>query len=186
MVGIDPAKPMLLQAIKKDKDQKIKYIHGGYKKLKNLKAELVLMTSHVSQFIIDDEEWNIFLQNSYNVLESEWYILFDSKNPLLKPWENYTTEKYNITKDTKFGQVNLQIEAWEKFWNVITHHLYYKFLETWEQCISNNTLVYRTQQNLVVSLRENGFQIIKIYGGWTWTDYTDLSSEMIFLAKKIS
>ena len=60
---------MLLQAIEKDKDNKIEYIHGNYKKLEGFETELVLMTSHVAQFIADDSEWNELLQNSYKILK---------------------------------------------------------------------------------------------------------------------
>jgi SAM-dependent methyltransferase len=185
MKWIDPAKPMLLQAMWKDKNNKIEYIHGGYEKLKGFETELVLMTSHVSQFITDENEWNELLQNSHKILKPGWYILFDSKNPFLKPWENYTREKYNRTKKTKFGDVNMQIEVWKISWNIITHNLHYNFLQTWEEHIASNTLTYKTKENLEQSLTENGFKIVKVYWDWEWQEYINTSSEMIFLAKKI-
>jgi SAM-dependent methyltransferase len=181
---IEPALPMIEQAKEKDSDNKITYIHWGYEELQGFSTDLVLMTSHVSQFIINTDEWNTLLSNAYEVLSTWWYILFDSKNSLLKPWENYIRENYNRTKDTKFWPVNMQIEVSKVKWNVITHDIHYTFLDTQEELISSNTLIYKTKEEIQQSLLANGFRIIKVYGDWKGKEYKDTNSEMIFLVQK--
>lgn len=181
--GIEPEISMLLQAKSKEWSNNIEYIEWDYKKLENFSTELILMTSHVSQFI-EDTEWEKFLQRSYKVLKKWWYLLFDSKNPLLKPWENYTREKYNRTKPTKFWPVNMQIETNYILWNEAEHSIYYTFLNTWEEFISRNKLIYRTKEKIEESLVKSNFHIVKMYWWWDFTDYNNKSEEMIFLAKK--
>jgi len=185
MRWIEPALPMIEQAREKDSSNQIDYILWWYKQLKDFTTDLVLMTSHVSQFIVDQSEWNTLLRNAHEVLSSWWYILFDAKNPLLKPWENYTRENYNRTRDTKLWEVNMQIEVSQVKWNIITHNIYYTFLNSWEECISSNTLIYKTKEDIEESLTGNGFRIVKVYWDWEWEEYNDTSSEMIFLAQKI-
>ncbi len=180
---IEPANAMLEQAKNKEWSEKIEYIEWDYRKLKDSSTELILMTSHVAQFIWE-AEWEVFLEKSFGALKEWWYILLDSKNPLLKPWENYTIEKYNKTKDTPFWRVNMQIETTNISWNVVEHTIYYTFEDTWEKLESKNTLVYRSKDELEKSLIKTGYQIVKVYGWWDSGWYSDNSEEIIFLAKK--
>lgn len=181
---IEPAAPMLSIAKNKKESQKIEYIEWDYRKLEGFSTELLLMTSHVAQFIWDTE-WEGFLRNAYGVIREWWYILFDSKNPLPKPWENYTREKYNRTKITKFGDVNMQIETTNTSWNKSEHTIYYTFLDSGESYISKNTLVYRQKEEIEESLMQAGFKVIKIYGWWNFEKYSYTCEEMIFLASKV-
>jgi len=180
---IDPAKAMLSQAINKNRGDKINYIEWDYRVLENFSTDLVLMTSHVVQFVWENE-WMSLLQKAYWVLGKWWYILFDSKNPLPEPWKNYTKEQYNKTKETQFWPVNMQIETTATVWNTSEHTIYYTFEHTWEQLISKNTLIYRTKDELEESLVDAGFKILDIYGWWDFRAYDDACEEMIFLAKK--
>lgn len=183
MRWIEPARAMLLQAMNKKGGNKVTYIEWDYRVLENFSTDLVLMTSHVVQFIWETE-WILFLQKAYWVLEQWWYILFDSKNPLPEPWKNYTKEKYNKTKETQFWPVNIQVETTETLWNTSEHTIYYTFESTWEQLISRNSLIYRTKDELERSLVNVGFNIVNIYGWWDLRTYNDTCEEMIFLAKK--
>lgn len=182
---IDPAGAMLEQARKKEWSNNIEYIEWNYRNLENFSTDLILMTSHVAQFMWKDE-WNAFLQKSYDVLKDWWYILFDSKNPILKPWNNYTRELYNKTKDTPFWRVNMQIETTDISWNIAEHTIYYTFEDTWEKLKSKNKLIYRSKDELEKNLINTGFQMVKIYGWWDSKSYNDTCEEMIFLAKKLN
>ena len=184
IVGIEPSWEMLKIARTKDNSEQIQWMKWSTDKLDWIKTDLVLMTSHVSQFLVDDSEWKEFLSKAYESLNIWGYLLFDSKNPLLKPWENYTREKTNRTKETKFGHVNIQVEVKETVWNIITHSIHYKFIDTWEQYTSDNTLVYKTKEELEKDLLDAWFTISKIYWDWDGDEYTPLCREMIFLAQK--
>jgi hypothetical protein len=142
------------------------------------------MTSHVAQFLINENDWKVFLKNSCDVLNSWGHILFDSRNPLLKPWEGYSRKKYNRTQSTQFWDVNMQIELWKKRGNVVWHVIHYNFKNTGEELISENVLIYRTKEEIEQSLEEVGFKIIQVYWDWDGDEYTPEHWEMIFLAQK--
>ena len=86
VIGIEPASAMLNVAKQKPHADKVKWIEGGYEKMEALKADLVLMTSHVTQFFLEDDKWQECLEASYKSLNSGGYLVFDSRNPLTKPW----------------------------------------------------------------------------------------------------
>lgn len=182
---IEPVKQMLEIAKSKGISSNIEWILWDYKEIKDFNTDLFLMTSHVSQFITDLSEWNQLLKNCYSVLNHGGYILFDTKNPLIKPWKKYTRESYNKTKNTKFWPVNMQIETLAERWNTVTHAIYYDFLHSWEKLISHNTLIYRTKDELVGNLENVGFTVKKIYWDWDFWSYNDNCEEIIFLAQKI-
>lgn len=180
---IEPASAMLEQARSKEWSHRVEYIEWDYRTLEGLSTELILLTSHVAQFLWEDE-WENFLKQAYATLRDGWCLLFDSKNPIPKPWENYTREKYNKTKETSFWKINMQIETTDISWNTIEHTIYYAFEDTWEKLESKNTLVYRSKDELEKSLVGAGFKIAKVYGWWDSERYSDDCEEMIFLAKK--
>ncbi len=62
MIGIEPAGKMLDIARTKPHADKVQWIEGGYEKFGDLKADMVLMTSHVAQFFLDDKEWQAMLK----------------------------------------------------------------------------------------------------------------------------
>lgn len=181
---IEPALPVLEIAKSKPNGNKIQWLHWSSEKLKDFKTDLVLLTSHVAQFLTHANDWKIFLTNSFNVLHSWGYIMFDSKNPVLKTWESYSREKYNRTKSTQFWDVNMQIELWEIEWNIVSHTIHYSFVDTWEELVSENTLIYRTKEEIEKDLREAGFRITQVYWDWDGDMYSPHHSEMIFLAQK--
>lgn len=62
MIGVEPAGKMLDIARKKPYADKVQWIEGGYEQFEGLKADMILMTSHVAQFFLDDDKWEAMLK----------------------------------------------------------------------------------------------------------------------------
>ena len=75
MIGIEPSEAMLVIARDKQYADQIKWMIGSFEQMKNLKADMVIMTSHVAQFFLEDVEWQKMLQTSYNTLEDDGYLV---------------------------------------------------------------------------------------------------------------
>src|SRR5262245_1330756 len=61
MTGIEPSPAMLAVARAKPYADQIKWLQGSFEQMEGLKADMVLMTSHVAQFFLDDDEWRAML-----------------------------------------------------------------------------------------------------------------------------
>ena len=69
-IGIDPAVAMLDVARQKPYADRVEWIEGDYEKLSGLQADLLLMTSHVAQFLLADKEWTGMLGMAHDTLRN--------------------------------------------------------------------------------------------------------------------
>lgn len=184
VVGVEPAQAMITLAKQKEHAESVKWILGSTKQLQEESAQLVLMTSHVAQFFLSEEEWKNALQHMHAALETGVYMLFDSKNPLRAPWKNWAKEHTKRVKTTPLGDVEFWIDSPVMKDKQVEYELHYVFLDTQEELVSKNTLIYRSKDELIADLTDAGFSIKQIYGDWNGGELTDDSEEMIFLAQK--
>lgn len=185
MIGVEPAAPMLDIARQKEYADQVQWVEGGYEKFDGLKADLVLMTSHVAQFFYEDSEWNKMLSASYKALNPGGHILFDSRQHLKKSFETWPTETNRRRKE---DPTHGPIEWWCKLLNTdekyAHYELHYLFLNMGEEVISSDKLVFRSEAELRSSLEATGFSVEMVYGDWDGSLLTEASPEMLFLGIK--
>ncbi len=186
MTGIDPAVEMLLIAKRKTHADKIQWRVGSSEQLLGTRHQLVIMTSHVAQFFITESAWEAALRDIYQSLNVGGYLLFDSRNPVVKPWEQWNKASTYRLINTSEGNVASWIVWLDKAAASVKYDIHYLFESDKEHLVSHNVLVFRDKDQLVSSLECNGFAVRKIYGDWHGTEFCQNSSEIIVLAEKIS
>ena len=77
MIGIDPSAAMLVVARAKPYANKVKWIQGSFEQMEGLRADVVLMTSHVAQFFLKEHEWRTMLRAAHNALTVGGHLVFD-------------------------------------------------------------------------------------------------------------
>lgn len=193
MIGIEPSKPMLEVAQKNSEGLDIKWIEGGATSLQEFNADLVIMTGHVAQFHLENEQWLNALKSIYKSLKPGGYLAFESRNPAVQPWNNPNQEKntdwyapnfHKTFKDPKEGEIEYRAKLIEVDGRKVTSEGYYLFTKTGEELTSKNTLIFRTREEIEQSLKDAGFSIESVYGNWDWSEANPDSPEFIFITKK--
>ena len=185
MIGIEPSGAMLVVAKTKPYADQVKWVEGGYEKFEGLKADMVLMTSHVAQFFLKDKEWEAMLKAAYKALNPNGYIVFDIRvldNPPFKKWP--TAESPKRIEDPKMGPIDWWFKLLEVKENIVKYELHYVFIDSGEEVISTDELVFLSKEEITKSLVNAGFSVEKIYGNWDNSLLTENSPEMIFIAKR--
>lgn len=187
MIGIEPSSRLLELARKRSGENNIKWVEGYIEKLQSEKVDLVIMTGHVAQFYLNDEEWYSALNTIHTSLLSGGHFIFESRNPLVPTFGSWPTLKSpSMTTDSIAGKVKWWANILEKKDNKISYEIHYLFLNTHEELVSKNELTFRSNQEILQSLLNTGFKIEKIYGDWDGSFYDEKASpEMIFIASKI-
>src|SRR5207249_6430803 len=70
----------------------IKWIQGSFEQMDGLQADMVLMTSHVAQFFVDEREWRTMLQTVHKALNSGGHLVFDIRRLTNPPFGGWPTE----------------------------------------------------------------------------------------------
>ncbi|MGF7229678.1 MAG: class I SAM-dependent methyltransferase [Candidatus Saccharibacteria bacterium] len=185
VIGIEPAPEMLKQA-KKKYGNEAEWIAGSAEALRtDMQADLVIMAGHVAQFFLDDDIWQQALRSMYRALKPGGYLVFESRNPLVRPFADWPTKSYTgQIPQTPLGPV----EWWPENLNYdgcrAVYELHYHFKGAGKELISANELRFRTKEEITETLQDAGFMFEYVYGDWASKPFANDDHEMIFLAKK--
>ena len=183
MTGIEPSEAMLAVARAKPYADQVKWIQGSFEQMDGLQADMVLMTSHVAQFFLDEKELRAMLQAVHKTLNSGGHLVFDIRRLSNPPFVGWPTENNRRKfENTAAGAV----EWWFKLLNVenerVRYELHYFFVRSGEEVVSVNELAFRSQDEIAEALSNAGFEIGTIYGDWDGSPVSADSPEMIFVA----
>lgn len=183
VVGVEPALPMLELARKRTDGEKVSWLHGYAKDVEGIQPDVIIMTSHVAQFFLDEDDWQSTLQHLSNLLKKGGKLIFDSRNPLVKPWLGWSEEKTKRSANTPHGKATIWYELISTDNNRVQYKIHYKF-DTGDKLESNNELIYRSIEELASSLIKAGLEVESVYGDWDASLANNTSEELIFVARK--
>jgi ubiquinone/menaquinone biosynthesis C-methylase UbiE len=184
VIGVEPARPMLDIARRRPGGEKVRWVEGFTTDVNDVRIDAAIMTSHVAQFFLEDDEWKSTLGHLYKVLNPGGRIIFDSKNPLVKMWQSWNKENTSETVDTPNGKVMMWNELVSVKQNLVNYELHYQF-DSGDQLVSENELIYRSKDEITNALKGAGFEVERIYGDWDGSTADDSSEELIFIARKV-
>lgn len=166
VTGVDPARASLEAARAKPGAERVTWIEGTSPVLPDASFDVAVMTSHVAQFLVDDDEWRRTLADLRRALVPGGRLVFDSRDPRAREWERWNPVDSRRRISLPDGRV---VAAWTEVTAVqdgaVTFSHHYTFPDG-EELLSTATLRFRTQEELCSSLREAGFSVESMYGGW--------------------
>ena len=184
VTGIDPAPAMLAVARRQPHAERVQWVQGDSTMLGRSEADLVLMTSHVAQVFLDEQEWRTTLRDIHAALCPGGYLAFESRNPDDRAWERWNREATYEQIDSPYGPM----ECWVELVNVANGRVSFKgynvFSATDEVVVVNSELRFRTLAELTDSLSDAGFTVEHVYGDWDGGPMTSTSRVMVIIARR--
>ena len=113
VIGVDPSPVMLEVALQKPGADAVEWVQGGAGQLGNPGADLVIMSGHVAQFILKDDDWLEALVGVNEALRPGGYLAFESRDPRAREWKRWIGRKRTIP-DSPYGP----IESWTEVTSV--------------------------------------------------------------------
>lgn len=184
VIGVDPAPAMLAFAKKQSGAERVQWINGDASVVEAKEADLVIMTGNVAQVFLTDGDWLTTIKAIYSVLRSGGYLVFESRNPSARAWEQWNREDSYF----QFKSENGSMETWLELVSVDDHFVTFEghnvFNATGEDVVVRSQLRFRTHDEIHNSLTQVGFTIEYVYGDWHKTPFQDDSRMMIFVARR--
>ncbi|WP_349434195.1 class I SAM-dependent methyltransferase [Pararhizobium sp. A13] len=185
LTGVDPAAAMLDIARRRMGGERVRWIDGDIHALgTEERFDLVLMTGHVFQVFLDDDQVLAVFSSVRRHLEDGGRLVFESRNPLARAWEGWTPEQSLRTiEHPELGAV----ETWHEVFDVRAGQVSFRThtrIDVQRQThISQSTLAFRDQAEIEGLLRRTGFNDVSWLGGWDGRPFSSENREIIAIAR---
>lgn len=183
VTGVDPARASLDAARAKPGSDRVTWIEGSSPVLPDASFDVAVMTSHVAQFFVSDEEWDATLADLSRALVPGGRLTFDSRDPRARGWErwNPADSRRDVTlPDGRVVTAVTRVHAVAA--GVVDFSISYTF-SSGEELVSTASLRFRTEEELRSSLRAAGFTIEQLYGGWNREPVGAPDGEFLVIAR---
>lgn len=167
VVGADPAGASLDVARAKVGADRVRWVHGDATALRSaipeLAVEIAFMTGNVAQVLLTDDDWHITLEAVRAVLRPGGRLVFETRDPAQRAWEQWTREHTFQRVDVAGVGV---VEDWVQVTDVappfVTFDSPTVFTATGETIGSTSTLRFRDRIELDTSLADAGFDVVEV------------------------
>ncbi|MCO6176763.1 bifunctional 2-polyprenyl-6-hydroxyphenol methylase/3-demethylubiquinol 3-O-methyltransferase UbiG [Ciceribacter sp. RN22] len=186
VTGLDPASGMLAVARAKDTDGMVEWISGNAVDFRlGREFDLIIMTGHVFQVFLDDAEVGAVLAAARKHLAPDGRLVFESRNPLVREWEQWTEE---LTRERAVIPCLGPVEVYYQVQHVDAEHVtfdtVFTLTETAEQRTGASTLRFPSRDTIARLLDEAGFHTVHWYGDWDRSPFAPQSPEIIAAASR--
>ncbi len=128
--------------------------------------DVAVMTSHVAQFFVTDEEWRPVLADLHRALVPGSRLTFDTRDPRARGWERWNPADSRREIPLPDGRTVTSVtEVNSVADGVVSFTISYAFSDG-EHLRSAADLRFRTEEEVRSSLAGAGFAVEHIYGGW--------------------
>ncbi|MBU2665644.1 class I SAM-dependent methyltransferase [Actinoplanes bogorensis] len=166
VTGVDPARASLDAARRKPGGDKVTWIEGSAEVLPARAYEAVLLTSHVAQFFVSDEQWLSTLRALRRSLVAGGRLIFDSRDPDDRRWDLWNPVDSRRPVLLPDGdRVDTWTEVTAERGPVISFTRHYEFTQG-DELTSEATLRFRSEGEIRTTVEAVGFDVDRVFGGW--------------------
>ncbi|WP_420547822.1 class I SAM-dependent DNA methyltransferase [Curvivirga sp.] len=183
--GIEPAFGMLKVANYRPDSDLVNWHQETASSFKlSTRFDLIVMTGHVFQvFLADDEIFSVF-NNLYTHLKDGGILAFENRNIEFRSWDGWTPDETRETVSVPdVGDVTYWHDIIEEKDELVRFATYFKFPDGREYR-DDNRLRFLPQQKMKQMLEDTGFRDLEWYGDWDQRPFDPSQHEIIVHATK--
>ena len=184
VIGVDPAGASLDVARAKPGAERVTWIHGDASAIPpTVAVDAVTMTANVAQVFLTDDDWRSTLVAVRAALRPGGRLIFESRDPARRAWEEWTVERTKSTTDIpSVGRVTewVQVLDVRDGGELVTFESRNVFEADGTVISSRSTLRFRPREALEESLVASGFAVDEV------RDAPDRPGrELVFVARRV-
>lgn len=184
VVAVDPDPDMLRVARGKPGAERVDWRLGYSEDADTASVDLAVMTGHVAQIFVDDDDWSTVLAELHRAIAPGGVLAFETRNPGARGWEAWTRDATLRTVQTDEGRVEFWHETVEVELPCVTYDTSTRNLDTGEEHRTRNRLAFRDRELLRASVAGAGYEITTELGGWAGEPLSAASPEIIVVARR--
>lgn len=184
VTALEPAAGMMAVARARDADRLVDWIDGNALDFSfDTQFDLVIMTGHVFQVFLDDQETRTVLGNIHRHLAEGGRLAFESRDPDDRAYQRWTaalTRRRALVPD--IGAVEVTYQTREVSGELVTFDAVFTLEASGRRLVSPSTLRFASRETIEANLMATSFTRIEWIGGWDGRPFADESAEIIVIA----
>lgn len=183
VTGVDPAPAMLDVARVRPGGRTVSWVTSNAMGLSlAARFDLIVMTGHVFQAFLEDEEIAASLANLRRHLGPGGRIAFETRNAAVRAWENWTPERTTTRVHVPaMGIVDVHYAVHSVNGPFVTFETHFQF-GPGDSAVTATTLRFMGQDEVAAFLAEAGLANVTWYGDWNRSPLSPQSREIIAIA----
>jgi len=181
--GIDPAEAMLAVAQSRDGGDLVQWRLGIASQLPvEMQCDVAVMTGHAFQCLLTDDAVQETLQAIRARLLPGGRLLFESRNPVCAPWQQWSPDCSQRVVVSPVGEpVSLyhELDGDGPDGELLAFATHYRFEQSGVELVSRSVLRFMTQAQIAKHLALAGFGRVAWYGDWSGAALASSSRELI-------
>jgi SAM-dependent methyltransferase len=183
VTGADPSPGMLRVARSRPGGECVSWIESDAASLTlETRFDLIIMTGHVFQVFLDDDEVRATLRALRRHLAPGGCLAFETRNPLVEEWRAWIP---SLTRETVavpgIGMVEVHNDIASADGNLVTYETHFRFAPD-DVAVTTDTLRFMSQAVLASFLADAGFTNVTWFGDWDRSPIRATSPEIIVIA----
>ena len=185
VTGVEPNPAMLQRARSKPGADRVTWIEGTSAAVPERAFDVALMTSHVAQVFVDDDEWAGVLGDLRRALVDGGVLLFDSRDPRARGWESWTADASRVVVDVAgIGAVETWVDVVALDGELVTY-TWANVLPDGDVLSGSDALRFRSEVSLRHTLLDAGFEVRELFGGWQRQPVGPGTGELVVVATAV-
>lgn len=183
VTGADPAAAMLAVARGRPGADRVRWIQADAAGLSGpARFDLIVMTGHVFQLLLDDEDVRAALGTLGRHLAPGGRLAFETRNPEVREWQYWSPGETRERVDTAEGAADVHYDIRSVTGQLVTYETCIRF-PGGENVTVPDTLRFMDQAELAGFLTEVGLADVSWYGDWDRSPASPASPEFIAVAR---
>ncbi len=184
VTGVDPARASLDAARAKPGADRVTWVEGTSRLLPGAAFDVALMTSHVAQFLVAEDDWFATLGDLRHSLVAGGRLVFDTRDPRERAWERWNPRDSRRTVTLPDG---LAVEVWSEVTAVqddtIRFAMHYVFAGG-NELVATAAMRFRGEEEVRAAVTAAGFEVARVYGGWNREPVGGGDGELLVVARR--
>jgi 2-polyprenyl-3-methyl-5-hydroxy-6-metoxy-1,4-benzoquinol methylase len=184
VTAADPSKAMLDVARGRPGADLVTWIERGAADFSlEERFDLIMMTGHVFQVFLSDQEVRTALANLRRHLAPNGTLAFETRNEAAREWETWTPSATRRSVAVrKVGDVEVHNDTRSVTGNIVTYETHFRFGNAATVSVADS-IRFMDSDELASFLSDAGFSTVTWYGDWDRSKLGSTSPEIIVLAK---
>ena len=180
VVGVDPSAAMLDLARRRPNGSSVTWVLGDSGAIPTLGFDYAVMTGNVAQHI-PAPDWQRTLRDLRAAMVPGALLAFESRNPAARAWEHWEQKDASV-RQTIHGPLREWSEVTTLGAGRVVLTAHNVFEATGEHVIQEETLTFRTEEEIRHVLDEAHFVVSRVSGDWGGAPFDGTQPVMVFEA----